>query len=655
MELRRTENALLGLIWAGLGLLLLVPFVVTKQTIFPFVVGKALYARSLIEVVFLAWAVLAFLKPAYRPPRSWLLILLGANVVIAVVSACLGVSVQRSFWSTYERMQGVVDQVHWFALALVLVSVVRATGWRVLLQVHLVLGLGISLWAVAQYFDIGVWKESAVGYLRITTTLGNPIFVGGFAVVNCLLAAGFFVQTWFGERGDAGPLARCQPWLARLSWGGIALLNLWVVTLAGARGPFLGLLAGATAVGFLYVWGARGRTRLIAGGIAAVFAVAAVALVARVSVDFDRSGEQARFSNPLLDRLTHFSKTNVETRLSAWDAGWEGFAEEPFIGWGPENFVVVFGRHVDPGVGADMLVHDDAHNKVVEELATEGALGLIGHVALWAAILAGLLRVARTVDPRHRTMLLFAGGALVGQFVHTLTAVGSADVELLFTLLLAFLATSPGDRSGDAGRSSKGSTFARIGGLVPLFSHPTVRTGSGVACLVALTGVVGAGLYANQAAYSAARSANYGVTSSLTRFDPDETRWYYDLAIAEFGPLANQPRMLLFQYVGQMWRSLRMRDPTALARLMDMVDAEAAEAVRIEPENWELHAMLAQLYANAGTTDARYRETAARYVESARRLAPNRRETIRLPSLLREPPGGDAEDEGVSADSPGGT
>ena len=64
------ERALLWGVRAGLALLLLTPFVISENTVYPFVVGKALYARMLIEVVFALWAALACLNPAFRPPRS---------------------------------------------------------------------------------------------------------------------------------------------------------------------------------------------------------------------------------------------------------------------------------------------------------------------------------------------------------------------------------------------------------------------------------------------------------------------------------------------------------------------------------------------------------------------------------------------------------
>ena len=78
--LRVHEKALRVGVLGGIALLLLTPVVVTPGTIFPFVVGKAIWSRSIIEVVFALWAMLALANPSFRPPRSWLLLLVGAGL-----------------------------------------------------------------------------------------------------------------------------------------------------------------------------------------------------------------------------------------------------------------------------------------------------------------------------------------------------------------------------------------------------------------------------------------------------------------------------------------------------------------------------------------------------------------------------------------------
>ena len=638
LDLGRTERVLLVLVWAGTVLLLLTPFVITKETIFPFVVGKALYSRTLIEIVFLAWAVLAYRRAEFRPPGSWILILLGAALVVATVSACFGISVQRSFWSTYERMQGVVDQAHWFALALVLVSVVRPAHWRILLGAQVIIGLGIALTAVGQYYGLEtlIWDATAKGHLRITTTLGNPIYVGGYALVNCLLAAGLFVQAFPIARTDRGGAEgtkwRGWNWAIATCCASVAVLNAWVVTLAGARGPFLGLLAGVVAVGLLYVVMTRSkRVRLIGLGIAGLFAVAAVLMLASVTIE--RSGPAQRLDNPLLDRLASFSRSTVDTRIAAWEAGWDGFADAPVLGWGPENFIVVFGRYVDDGVGARMLVHDHAHSKPIEEMATKGTLGLVTYLALWAAILVVLLRTGRHLQRTDRVLFLFAGGALAGQFVQRLSSPDSVDASLLFTLLLAFVTSVAVAAREDGSEPDRPSPWRAWLSSWSERGARVARSGGRLVLLLAAVALAGIGVYTHPAMYSSARAASVAVAAGARErgIDPRWVRENYVQAIEGFGPLANKPRMFMFEFVTYHWQSLRVYAPGEADLLMRMVDAEAREVMRTEPENWELIALLARLHHRAGMTDPEYRATAAHYTDAARRLAPNRREVRRLP------------------------
>ena len=141
----------------GLVLLLAMPLVVTEETFFPFVVGKSVFGRSVIEAVFAMWLVAAILYPRHRLPRSWLLVAFGVYVIVNFASGIAGVSLQRSLWSTYERMQGTVDLVHWMMLAVVLAAAFRSiSDWTFLFGVNVMVSLLVALLGVAEHLDVSV-------------------------------------------------------------------------------------------------------------------------------------------------------------------------------------------------------------------------------------------------------------------------------------------------------------------------------------------------------------------------------------------------------------------------------------------------------------------------------------------------------------------
>ena len=185
---------------AGIGLLLLTPFVFSQGTIFPFVVGKAVWSRSVIEVVFALWAVLALADPVYRPPRSWVLAALAAGLAVSLLAAFYGASFQRSLWSSYERMQGVVDGAHWTALAVVLVSVLRTgAAWRRLLMASAGAGTAMACLVVARHYELAVPFFGAVPEQhlpRMSGPLGNPIYLSAYLLSNLMFTLGLAVQVW---------------------------------------------------------------------------------------------------------------------------------------------------------------------------------------------------------------------------------------------------------------------------------------------------------------------------------------------------------------------------------------------------------------------------------------------------------------------------
>ena len=127
-------------------------------------------------------------------------------------------------------------------------------------------------------------------------------------------------------------------------------------------------------------------------------------------------------------------------------------------------------------------------------------------------------------------------------------------------------------------------------------------------------GVAGIGLSANKAIYSSARAVNDAYVSAANPVNlPDRTRVQFERAIDGFKPLANCPRLDLFQYAAERWKPLRARNHTEARHLLAMVDAEASAAVESEPGNWWIRTVLTRFYEAVAITDPEYRKVAERY------------------------------------------
>ena len=635
---------------AGIGLLLLTPFVVSLGTIFPFVVGKAVWSRSVIEVVFALWAVLALARPACRPPRSRVLVALAAGLAVSLLAACFGASFQRSLWSSYERMQGVVDGAHWMALAVVLASVLRTgAAWRRLLTASAGAGAAMACLVIARHYEMGVPFYGAVPEQhlpRMSGPLGNPTYLSAYLLANVMLALGLAARAWLtpappatsaaapktragrrrrANRREKPPAERvvrpASGRFAGLAWAVAAGLHLWGMALAGSVGGFVGLFAALVFVAAAAAFLARGRGRRIAaGGLAALAALAIGAGIRFVQPDPQAlpgiDHPAARYVSTV-----HLQRPSVQSRLAAWEAGLEGFAARPVLGWGPENFVAVFGRFAS-GYGAVGEPHDQAHGRLVEVAATTGAAGVAAYLGLWALALLAVWRAARGMEAGERALALGAGGALAGTLAQGQFLFDTPAGSLQTILLLGFAA-------GLEARAFAGPRRFRLpprlsARCAALFGGPRARIALGAAAVALAVG----GLTVHQRIHAAA---------DLRHLPTRQGNWSAMAGgIEGFPPLANTWRWVLFNVLGENWPRLRAENGPAARDLLDWASREAAEVVRTEPRSWRIQQSIARMYHVAAASDPQYAAPARRYLERARALAPNR---AVFPVELRPPDG----------------
>ena len=671
----------------GVALVLLMPLVVTGQTLFPFIVGKALYSRAIIEVVFGLWLALAYRYPSHRPPRSWLLAAFGVYLAVAMFSALTGVSTARSLWSTYERMQGVIDLAHWFVLTMVLVSVFRPLShWRVLLNINLAVSLVMGMLGLAQHWEIPI---SAFGFLestdRLDITLGNSNYVGAYMLVNVLIALGFLAQSYQTRavqqvsRASARRRRRrsrqrdARDWQLlswRMFWITAMVLDFWIFWLTGTRGAFIGLSAGLVLFAAAYsIWGRNPTVRRLAlSGIGVLFGLALLIFLTRDTSVVQRIAD----SNVMMRRIvTAEGYTAAFTgRWTSLSAGLQGFADRPVLGWGPENYMIAWGRYFDAESGVSERF-DQAHNKLVEQLTTMGILGLLSYLAIWGLLLRAVHRSVSKGDSHNQLLMLGVGAALTGYFVQNLFLFDTPATVLQFVFMLGFVASMEAARevdtatqtatersgaqvlSADLEPPEPASNGGPLGDLRERWGRSTVaqfvsrlanvdvsgRSEGNRFFPVAVVAIGLIGIYVSLIAFLFVNFRTYEAAKAIVRTSGDSLAWdqrlrYYDKSINLFQPLANYPRLIFFSQLTSNLSSLTVseaRDSLAIA------DVEARRALEAEPRGWRIYSALGYLYQSAALANPEYLDTsqylekARSYVASAVELAPD---TLEVAALL---------------------
>ncbi|HUU84174.1 MAG TPA: O-antigen ligase family protein [Phycisphaerae bacterium] len=243
--------------------------------------------------------------------------------------------------------------------------------------------------------------------LRASYPVGNPLFLAACLIPGILIGVGVAI----------GCIQTCvRRWGAKYLIGILAALVaiavlLWTFKLTGARGPAVGLLAGA---GGMALFALRGRGRKIAGTIMVVVLVVALLYVYSQRESFSATGRSA----------------TIRLRLFAWSYGFDLGAEAPVLGRGQGGFVLAG----DASAAGDDVLSDPlalearvahAHNEWLETWCDLGSIGLVVVLAaLGLTFWAGARAVKRMPTPSLRWSLIALLSSLLGLVVEEGVGVG---------------------------------------------------------------------------------------------------------------------------------------------------------------------------------------------------------------------------------------
>ena len=421
------EQTLRWIVIGAIFALPIVPFIVGNSLFFPYITGKNFTFRVLVEVMAGAWLALALVLSQYRPKRSWILASFALFVFIMAIADAQGAYPSKSFWSNYERMDGWVTIAHTLVFLVVATCVLNTENlWRRLLQWSLTTSIFVSilgLLQVAGILTLGSGGEGLAG--RVDATFGNPIYFAAYMLFHVFIAALLWYQMWV-VRGKSNRVP------ASVFYAVVIGLDTITLLFSGTRGATLGLILGALLALVLYAFSgsASKRIRQITVAVFAVLIVSAGGLWLARDTSFVRS-------ITFLSRLATISLNDDTTnaRLLNMGIAWQGVKERPILGWGQENYAVVFDKYYDPRMYAQEQWFDRVHNIVFDWLIAGGFLGFISYLSIFVATLWALWRKG-IFTSAERSILT---GLLAAYVVHNMTVFDNVTSYILFATMLGYI------------------------------------------------------------------------------------------------------------------------------------------------------------------------------------------------------------------------
>ncbi len=400
-----------------------IPFIVFGgSTFFPFIVGKNFAFRVVVEIMFAAWIVLAAIDPLYRPRKSILLGVIAVFIGIITLSALLGENPMKSFWSNFERMEGVITYFHLFAYFMVASTVLTARNlWRPYLNLHLGAGVIMAVYGVLQWSgNITIVQDG----MRVNGALGNAAYLGTYALFNIFIALFLMARQSITTAGEKARVA---------VYGAIVFLQIFVLYHTATRGAALGLIAGAGIATILIAILEREHTALrrSAVGILIFLTLFVGGFIAMRNVSFIKE-------SPVLSRFSSisFTEKTTKSRFMVWGMAYQGFKEHPVLGWGMENFNYVFNKYYNPQMYDQEQWFDRAHNVFFDWLIAGGFPALLAYLSIFGCALYCLWRRANSLSVVEKSILT---GLLGGYFFQNLFVFDNITSLIYFFAILAYI------------------------------------------------------------------------------------------------------------------------------------------------------------------------------------------------------------------------
>ncbi|MDO8429796.1 MAG: O-antigen ligase family protein [bacterium] len=365
------KSAVLWIIKGGLFIVPFIPLYISKVLFFPYITGKAFVFRIVIEIVFAAWVFLAILYKEYRPKKTYLTLALSIFIVVVTLATVFGANSAKSFWSNFERMEGLVSYLHLFAYFLVLTHIFRKSDWHTFLNLFVLAAIYENSYAFLQ--SIGVLLSPQGGTSRADGTIGNPTYLAAYLI----FILSFCFLLWMDAK---------QKW-QKYFYGIMAVWTLITIYFTATRGATLALLGGAMIFVVLYLLLKHSDDQDKAALNKKAILIILAFLVTIPAVTWFLKDTSLIRNNPILNRLTSFSlqERTITSRFTIWSMSFEGFKERPILGWGPSNYDIVFSKYFKAELWQQEPWFDRSHNIVFDWLINAGILGILSYFGIFVA------------------------------------------------------------------------------------------------------------------------------------------------------------------------------------------------------------------------------------------------------------------------------
>jgi hypothetical protein len=413
-----------------------IPLLYVDGMLYPYLAPKTFFFRA---VGILAVALFVYLVASGHPfyfkrlkqKLTWLPVGL---LAVAYATSLVGVNFYHSFWSTFDRGDGLLTLTIVVAFFYLVLLSAGKDFINKFLKVTALAGSLVAIQAFLQWLEI----VSGVNIPGIDLTRGR---LGG-TLGNAAFLASYLGMTAFIT------LAVARTVLADIIWKKLAyasaILQFIIIFLTATRGSIISLLVVGFIVLIYLSWKGNGRSLIWARlGLGIVIVLGILFVVFRGPLSQSSFEPIRRIASISLQDETVSSRLFLAKHLGG------AVLDHPLAGYGAEHVVTVFNREYDPSAILEQWF-DRSHNAFIDYFLQYGLVGGLLYVLI---ILSGLM-YARRMYKNGDARGIYIGASVLIYALQNLFVFDTAVTLWLLFVLIALASVAVDDSLSSSAQES---------------------------------------------------------------------------------------------------------------------------------------------------------------------------------------------------------
>ena len=617
------------------------PFVVSFNLFYPYTIPKVLWIHTLNWVLLAAYLLgILFSKnlyKQYKPKLNFVFWMYFIYIASYFISSLFGSNFSNSFWSDYQRMNGLYWHLHTLILFFILSGILNTPEkfYRILIFIFFG-GFVLALFYVLEFHSISVFDMP--GYAdssRVVFTFGNPGYAGLYFMMVYLIGLCMLRRDFMHAIYDLFTfenISNKSKHIIYFLYVSVSLIFIiYSIIISSSRSALLGSIAGSLF--FILLIFVKNTNIFKKNNLKVIFTIISIFIFALAGILFFIDLDKLIFDR--IENLIYINNVSADdlglfTRLSNLNVVYNSLLEKPLLGYGMSNFQVPYNKFSIP-THVTSFEMDNAHNVITNILATGGILVFSFYLYLKLNVILNSIKNSNFNFKKHELKInnlnFIIAVFFIGYYVHHMFWFDFHESYLLVLLMMVI-----------ANYSIKSPKYLRIK-KINLFKEIAYSVLIKNNRIISAFVIIIIPLFIINIEFKIFRAANeiwsYGEYKIIRNYenieelDDDLSKKYnkIDQAIEIFPPMANVARAYI---INDGVEGIRRFPPPINEGFSDYALSVSLDAINSQPEYWKTYARTGILYfekakhTQSETKREEYIIKSEEYINKAMDIGPSR-------------------------------